>query len=62
MMNREPVLIITAVQAAVALAVSFGLGLTSEQAGALMATVSAILGLVMRHNVSPVGKEAPLDK
>lgn len=51
--NREPALILAAVQAAVALAVSFGLHLTAEQVGAVTALAAALLGVATRSRVSP---------
>ena len=42
------------IQAALALVVSFGLHLTPEQIGALLAVSAAILGLITRSHVSPV--------
>lgn len=52
--NREPALIVAAVQALVGLAVSFGLDLTGEQVGAIMAATAALLGVIARRKVSPV--------
>ena len=52
--GREPALIIAAVTAVISLAVAFGLDLTSEQVGAVMAVVAAVLGVVTRSRVSPV--------
>lgn len=53
-LNTEPVLVMVAVQAFVALAVSFGLHLSADQTAAIMAAVAAALGLVTRQRVSPV--------
>jgi uncharacterized protein (DUF697 family) len=52
--NREPVLFLTVVQTVVTLVVSFGLDLTAEQAGAIIATTAAVLGLIARTRVTPV--------
>ncbi len=52
--GREPVLYLALVQAALALAVGFGLGLTGEQVAGLMAFAAAVLGVVTRSRVSPV--------
>ena len=52
--GREPVLYLALVQAALALAVGFGLGLTGEQVAGLMAFAAAVLGAVTRSRVSPV--------
>ena len=55
-MNSEPALILGAVQAALALAVSFGLGLSSGQIGAIMAFASAVTAMIVRSRVTPMGK------
>lgn len=52
--GREPVLYLALVQAALALAVGFGLNLSPEQIGLVMAFSSAVLGFVARSQVSPV--------
>ena len=51
--NSEPVAVLTVVQMAIALAVSFGLQLTGEQTGAIVAATAAILGLISRQKVTP---------
>lgn len=53
-LSQEPVLFLAVVQAALALVVSFGLALTGEQVGAIMAVSAAILGLIARQRVTPV--------
>ena len=53
--NREPVLFMAVIQAALALAISFGIGLTAEQTGAIMAFSAAALGLITRQKVTPGG-------
>lgn len=52
--DREPVMFLAVVQAVVALAVAFGLELTPEQVGAVVAATAAVLGLVARQRVTPV--------
>ena len=52
--NREPALILAAVQAAIALVVAFGLDLTGEQVAGILAVSAAVLGLVVRSKVTPV--------
>lgn len=52
--NREPALFIGLVSSVVSLGTSFGLGLTGEQVGAIMALTSAILSFVVRSKVTPV--------
>ena len=51
---NEPVLVLGVVQAALALLVSFGLGLSGEQVGTIIALSAAILSLVARSRVTPV--------
>ena len=51
--NREPVLILAVVQAAIGLVASFGLNLSGEQMGAIMAFTAAVLGFVARQRVTP---------
>jgi hypothetical protein len=53
--RREPVLALAIIQTVVALSVSFGLGLTAEQVGAITATGAAVLGFVARQRVTPEG-------
>ena len=52
--RREPALVAGLVGAVIALGVSFGLELSGEQTGAIMALVSAILAVVTRQQVTPV--------
>ena len=54
MFNREPALILAAVQAAIALAIGFGVDISPEQFGLIMAFGGAVLGLIVRQRVSPV--------
>ena len=51
--NREPALVLAAVQALLALLISFGADLTVEQTGTILALTAAILGLITRTKVSP---------
>ena len=51
--RREPALVTGLVGAVIALGVSFGLELSGEQTGAIMALVSAILAVVTRQQVTP---------
>jgi hypothetical protein len=51
--NEEPVAILTAVQAFVVLLVTFGVDITKEQAGAILAFTAAVLGLITRRKVTP---------
>ena len=52
--NREPAMVLALVQCAIVLAVSFGLKLTPEQSGAILALTAVVLGLWTRSKVSPV--------
>ena len=50
--GREPALILTAVQAALALAVGLGLDLTSEQQALIYAFLAAVVGVLVRRQVT----------
>ena len=49
--GREPALILAVVQAAIALAVGFGLDLTAEQVSLATALVAAVMGVLIRRQV-----------
>lgn len=51
--QNEPALVTGIVSAAIALAISFGIGLSEQQVGAIMAFVVAILSVVTRQAVTP---------
>jgi len=51
--GREPAMVLALVQTALVLAVSFGLRLTPEQTGAILALTAVVLGLITRTQVSP---------
>ncbi len=51
--KREPVMFLAVVQTLIALVVAFGLKLTPEQIGAVLAFTSAVLGLIARSQVTP---------
>jgi hypothetical protein len=53
MFGREPAMILGAIQALLALGLSFGLHLTPGQFGGIMAAAAAILSLVVRQQVTP---------
>ena len=57
MFGREPAVILGAVQALLALGLSFGLQLTPEKMGAIMAAAAAVIALLVRRQVSPVGQQ-----
>lgn len=51
--GREPALILGAIQTVLALAIAFGLDLSNEQTGAILAASAAVLAVVTRSQVSP---------
>lgn len=54
-LGREPAVIAGAIRAIVLLAVAFGLHWTPEQIAALMLAVEAVLTVIVRQSVTPVG-------
>ena len=52
--GREPTMILALIQAVIVLAVTFGLRLTPEQTGAILAVAALVLGLITRSRVTPV--------
>ena len=53
--GREPAAVVAFVQAVVVLCISFGLDLTVEQQGSILAVVALGLGLLTRSRVEPKG-------
>jgi len=57
MFNREPAMILAAIQAAIVVAVVFGVDITDDQQEALLAFAGAVLslltGLAIRSKVTP---------
>lgn len=53
-MNSEPVLVLGAVNAVIALAVGFGLNVSPEQVGLINAAVAALISVFLRRKVNPV--------
>jgi hypothetical protein len=51
--NREPILILAAIEAGIALLSSFGFELTGKQVGAIMTFSAAVLALIARGQVTP---------
>jgi uncharacterized protein (DUF697 family) len=51
--GREPAMVVAVVQAVLVLAISFGLQLTPEQTGGILAVSAALLGLLTRSQVIP---------
>ena len=52
--SREPVMFMTVIQTLIALGVSFGAPLTPQQIGAILAFSAALIGFIMRTQVTPV--------
>ncbi len=53
-LGREPVMFMALIQAGIALAVGFGLPVTPEQTGLILAFAAAVLGFIARQSVTPV--------
>ena len=54
--NREPVAFLAMIQTVLALVLAFGITLSQEQVGAILACAAAILGFIARTQVSPTQK------
>ena len=54
--GREPALVLGLIQAAIVLFMAFGLDLSTEQVGAIMAFVNILLAVITRSQVTPVEK------
>jgi hypothetical protein len=54
MFGREPALILGFIQAALALAVGFGLDWTAEQVSLVVAAAAAVVALITRSRVTPI--------
>lgn len=54
--GREPAMVVAFVQALLILGVTFGLNLTQEQQGAILAVAALGLGLITRSQVTPPAK------
>lgn len=52
--QTEPAMVLAVVQAGLALAVGFGVHITTEQMGLVMAFAAAVFGLWTRSRVTPV--------
>lgn len=57
LLKREPAAIAGFVQASLALLMAFGVKLTIEQTGAVLALTAALLGLLVRARVFPIGSK-----
>lgn len=56
-MTKEPALIAGLIQAVLGLLLAFGVQLSQEQVGAVMAVTAAVLALVVRSRVTPVDRD-----
>lgn len=52
--NKEPAVFLAVINAAIALAIGFGLKLSQEQLSLIMAFITAVFGLITRTQVTPV--------
>lgn len=52
-LKNEPALVVGVLQAVLALAVSFGLDLSADQVGGIMAVSAAVLAVLVRSRVTP---------
>ena len=52
--GREPAMVLAFIGAVIAVAVAFGLPVTKEQVGAILAATALLLGLITRSQVTPV--------
>ena len=59
--QTEPAMLVAVLEALIVLVVAFGLGITPEQIGAILAFASLALGLVTRALVTPVVKPEAAD-
>lgn len=59
--KNEPTMVVAAINAVIALAVSFGLELSPGQIGALLAAFTTVAGLLIRSQVSSVAALKELD-
>lgn len=55
--NREPALFYQFIQSLIILVTAFGLDLSKEQTGAILLVTGAVLALITRQNVTPVGED-----
>lgn len=58
--GREPAMVVAFVGAVITLLVAFGLNLTDQQIGAIIAVVTLLLGLITRSQVSSPATVAKL--
>lgn len=53
LLRTEPALVAGAIQALLALVIAFGVPLSDEQVGAILAVTAAVLALAVRASVTP---------
>ena len=53
--GREPAMVLATVQAVLAVAIGFGLPVSTDQLALILAAVAAVVGLITRSRVTPVG-------
>lgn len=53
-LGREPALVLGLIQAVIALAIGFGLDISPEQFGLIMAAAAAAAAVIVRQQVTPV--------
>jgi len=58
-LRNEPVLIQSLVQVILGLFLAFGVDLSNEQVGSIMAVTSVVLAILVRMFVTPVGPTQP---
>ena len=56
--GREPALVLGVISAGLSLAVTFGIGLSSEQAGAIVAVISAVFAVITAAMTRPIAPAA----
>lgn len=54
LLGREPALVLGLIQAVIALAIGFGLDISPEQFGLIMAASAAAASVIVRAQVTPV--------
>ncbi|MGW0821846.1 hypothetical protein [Streptomyces sp. NPDC002845] len=57
-LDREPALIVAAVSAALSLVVTFNVGLSTEQAGGIVAVISAVFAAIAAVATRPIAPSA----
>jgi len=58
-LGREPALVLGLIQAVIALAIGFGLKVSPEQFGLIMAACAAAAAVIVRQQVTPIADPRP---